>query len=77
VLPGPGAGDRLDPGIAERAAAEGAGVDDVRARVVKDIPLGRMPTEAEVAETVLFLASDAASGMTGQAITVCGGLRMQ
>jgi hypothetical protein len=26
---------------------------------------------------VLFLASDAASGMTGQAVTVCGGFRMQ
>ena len=77
VLPGVVAGERIDQVIVARAAAEGAEVDDVRARFVRDIPLGRMPTEAEVAETVLFLASDAASGMTGQAVTVCGGFRMQ
>jgi len=77
VLPGVVAGERIDQAIAAHAAAEDEAVDNVRARFVKDIPLGRMPTEAEVAETVLFLASDAASGMTGQAVTVCGGFRMQ
>ncbi len=37
----------------------------------------RMVSEDEVAEAVLFLASDAASGMTGQAVGVCGGFIMR
>jgi 3-oxoacyl-[acyl-carrier protein] reductase len=36
-------------------------------------PLGRPITVAETANTVVFLASDAASGMTGQTVTVCAG----
>ena len=36
-------------------------------------PLGRMITVAETASTAAFLASDAASGMTGQVVTVCAG----
>jgi 3-oxoacyl-[acyl-carrier protein] reductase len=33
----------------------------------------RMPTERDVAEAVLFLASDAAAGITGQIVVVDGG----
>lgn len=36
-------------------------------------PLGRMITVAETASAAAFLASDAASGMTGQVLTVCAG----
>lgn len=36
-------------------------------------PLGRPITVAETAATAAFLASDAASGMTGQVVTVCAG----
>lgn len=36
-------------------------------------PLGRPITVAETATTAAFLASDLASGMTGQVVTVCGG----
>jgi NAD(P)-dependent dehydrogenase (short-subunit alcohol dehydrogenase family) len=40
------------------------------------IPLGRGQTPAEVANTVCFLASDAASAITGQSLNVDGGLVM-
>ena len=36
-------------------------------------PLGRPITVAETAATAAFLASDRASGMTGQVVTVCAG----
>lgn len=36
-------------------------------------PLGRMITLEDTANTAAFLASDAASGMTGQVVTVCAG----
>ena len=44
------------------------------AAVVKDIPLKRWGTPEEVAETVVFLASDEAPYMTGAEISLDGGL---
>lgn len=37
-------------------------------------PLGRLVEPAEVARAVVFLASPAASGITGASLTVDGGL---
>lgn len=42
--------------------------------LLKKIPLGRMGTPEDVAQLVLFLASPAASYITGQILTVDGGL---
>ena len=44
---------------------------------VKTIPLGRIGSIEEVGKVVVFLASDAASYMTGQAINVTGGQLME
>lgn len=41
---------------------------------VNDIPMKRAGTPDDVANLALFLASDLSSYITGQAITVCGGL---
>jgi 3-oxoacyl-[acyl-carrier protein] reductase len=40
------------------------------------IPLGKFGTTEDVANTVLFLASDMGSYITGQVISVCGGLNI-
>lgn len=40
------------------------------------IPLGRFATTEDIANTCLFLASDMGSYITGQTISVCGGLNI-
>lgn len=49
---------------------EGEGADKYKA----GIPLGRFASADDVANTALFLASDMGNYITGQVISVCGGL---
>jgi 2-hydroxycyclohexanecarboxyl-CoA dehydrogenase len=48
----------------------------VKDALIKAIPLRRLGKPEEVADAVLFMASDGASYMTGQVISVSGGLTM-
>lgn len=43
---------------------------------LEKIPLGRFATSDEIADTTLYLASDMSSYVTGQVISVCGGLNI-
>src|SRR5688572_31904590 len=51
---------------------EGEAADKYRA----GIPLGRFATAEDIANTALFLASDMGNYITGQTISVCGGLNI-
>jgi len=51
---------------------EGEAADKYKA----GIPLGRFATAGDIANTCLFLASDMGSYITGQTISVCGGLNI-
>jgi NAD(P)-dependent dehydrogenase (short-subunit alcohol dehydrogenase family) len=73
VVPGWMAGPSVD--IYIQMTSEGRGVskqevvDELNARV----PLGRIPSDEDVAGSVVYLASDLSSAMTGQAIDTNGG----
>ena len=66
--------------MAERSAQaeakdSGRSVDEIWKERAALYPPGRVATADEVAEVIAFLASDEASGVSGQAITVAlGGL---
>lgn len=64
VAPGP---------IATEAFMEVLGVGDELDALAATIPLGRMGTPDDIASAVAFLASDAASWVTGQLLLVAGG----
>ena len=50
--------------------------DEVLERVRRAYPLRRLGTADEVAKAAVFLASDAASFITGQTLSVSGGYTM-
>ena len=67
------------PGVIRTEMAERLIKDDqnVESAVTARHPIGRLGTPEEVAETVIWLSSDAASFVTGQALAVDGGFVAQ
>jgi NAD(P)-dependent dehydrogenase (short-subunit alcohol dehydrogenase family) len=62
------------PGWTETAIIDNLG-DDGRQRILRSIPIGRLGRPGEIAELIAFLASDAASFITGSAYQIDGGIR--
>ncbi|MFH1852733.1 MAG: 3-oxoacyl-ACP reductase FabG [Candidatus Neomarinimicrobiota bacterium] len=50
--------------------------EEIKAELVKQIPLGRIGNINDIAAMVLFLVSDAAAYITGQTVAVDGGMTM-
>ena len=73
VVPGWMAGPSVDIYIEMTSTGRGVApqvvVDELNARV----PLGRIPSDEEVAGSIVYLASDLSSAMTGQALDTNGG----
>ena len=73
VLPGFTRTARLDGLIAGKMKSSGASEDAVAAGMKSVVPMGRFADAAEVAAAIAFLASPAASYITGVSIAVDGG----
>jgi len=61
------------PGFIATEMTAGLG-EEVLAEVKRRTPLGRLGEAQDIADAVLFLASDAAGFITGHVLTVDGGL---
>jgi NAD(P)-dependent dehydrogenase (short-subunit alcohol dehydrogenase family) len=64
VAPGP-----IETGMLARFTGDAAGMADM----IASVPLKRAGTADEIAQAILFVASDNASFLTGQALVVDGG----
>ena len=69
VSPGP-----IETPIWERTAAPQSFREAIRRQVTRAIPVGRLGQPEEVAQAVVFLASDESSFMLGSEIVVDGGV---
>lgn len=56
-----------------RAEARGVSVEQARADLEREIPVGRMARPEEVAAAIVWLASEPAASITGQTVLVDGG----
>jgi meso-butanediol dehydrogenase / (S,S)-butanediol dehydrogenase / diacetyl reductase len=64
----------VSPGHVETPLTDGAlGDADARRAMISDIPLSRMAQPQEIADAIIFLASDQASFITGSEVLVDGG----
>src|SRR5882762_785139 len=63
----------VEPGYILTPAMDALGGPEALAQMATQIPLGKLGLPTDIANTMLFLASDAAAYITGQTIVVDGG----
>lgn len=73
VAPGYTATERLNELAGTRALAANVSVAEIHKKWSEEIPLKRLARPEEIADAILWLASDRASYVTGQTILVDGG----
>jgi NAD(P)-dependent dehydrogenase (short-subunit alcohol dehydrogenase family) len=64
----------VTPGLIQTDITGGKLTEELRAEIVKGIPLGRLGVADDVANACLFLASDLSAYLTGTVIDVNGGM---
>jgi NAD(P)-dependent dehydrogenase (short-subunit alcohol dehydrogenase family) len=77
VCPGIVNTDMMEREYAWEEAMTGESKESIKKRWMSGVPMGRFQEPEDIAGVALFLASDDASEMTGQAINVTGGMVME
>jgi NAD(P)-dependent dehydrogenase (short-subunit alcohol dehydrogenase family) len=75
IQPGVVEGDRVERVIDAKARGLGITNDEMRERLLSSVSLKTMVSAQDIANTALFLGTDAGKHISGQAISVCGGVR--
>ncbi|MCW2271993.1 SDR family oxidoreductase [Pseudomonas sp. JUb96] len=76
ICPGTVESPSLQQRIAEQAAAQGLGADQVYQQFVARQPMGRLGSAEEIARLALYLGSDAAAYTTGGVHLIDGGMSL-
>jgi len=72
LCPGAVSGDRMDRVVAGEAAARGVSESEIREVYVRGVSMRTWVSADEIADTALFLASDAGAKISGQALAIDG-----
>ena len=64
----------IAPGVIDNDFTRGRMTAEDKARIAKTVPLGRLGRSEDIAEACLYLASERSSYVTGQVLSVNGGL---
>lgn len=73
IHPGTTRTERQTRSLTARAEHANISVEEMERQAVADIPIGRMVESQDIADLIVFLASDRAGAITGQTIAVEGG----
>ena len=74
ICPGFVETDLIDQAVPEMAGALGIDPARMAGAMLERVPIGRLLQPDEIAHLAVYLASDESAGMTGQSLTISGGL---
>ncbi len=75
LQPGIVEGERIERVIDAKAKGLGISNDEMRARMLESVSLRTTVTAQDIADMALFLATEPGRHISGQALSICGGLR--
>ena len=76
ILPGLVSGDRQRRVLEARAQSQGRPIAEIEAEAFSHTSIRHYVDPGQIADQILYLASDRARTISGQAISVCGDMQM-
>jgi NAD(P)-dependent dehydrogenase (short-subunit alcohol dehydrogenase family) len=74
ILPGVVDGERIKDVFTARAASKGISYDEMERQALASASLGTMVSHEEIAEMILYITSPVGRSITGQSLSICGGM---